>query len=194
MQFLSEVPQQGPAAYTPQPVRLAWAARVNDQFAKRVVEMCDHFGWSLDHAGYLMACIAFESGRTFSPSVRNTAGSGATGLIQFMPTTARGLGTTTDDLAGMTAIRQLDYVQDYFTPYYCRIFTLSDMYMAILLPKYVGEPRGSILFSGGIAYRQNAGLDVNDDGRVTKDEASTKVQAMLIEGQRAENSRLILPD
>lgn len=193
MQFLSEVPQQGPATYTPQPVRLAWGAHVNDDFVERVIEMCDDFKWSLDNAGYLMACMAFESGRTFSPSIRNAAGSGATGLIQFMPATARGLGTTTEQLANMTPIRQLDYVQDYFTPYYRRIFTLSDMYMAILLPKYVGEPGGSVLFSSGIAYRQNSGLDSNKDGRITKDEASAKVQALLIEGQRAENSRLILP-
>jgi soluble lytic murein transglycosylase-like protein len=37
-----------------------------------------------------MACMAWESGRSFRPDVKNMAGSGATGLIQFMPTTAAG--------------------------------------------------------------------------------------------------------
>ena len=43
---------------------------------------------------FLLACMAFESGMSFCSSIRNAA-SGATGLIQFMPSTARGLGTTT---------------------------------------------------------------------------------------------------
>ncbi|SHK53424.1 transglycosylase SLT domain-containing protein [Halomonas caseinilytica] len=188
MQWLDHV-----AAIPHGAIRLAWAAHVDDAFAERVIEMCEDFGWSMDQAGHVMACIAFESGRTFSPEIQNAAGSGATGLIQFMPATARGLGTTTDELAGMTPTRQLDYVQDYFQPYHRRIRTLPDMYMAILLPKYVGEPGGSVLFSGGIAYRQNAGLDANSDGKITKDEASAKVQNMLVEGQRPANSRLIAP-
>ena len=41
---------------------------------------------------FLMACIAFESGRSFRADKRNLAGSGATGLIQFMPSTARSMG------------------------------------------------------------------------------------------------------
>ena len=40
---------------------------------------------------FLMAVMSFESGATFSPSVPNKAGSGAVGLIQFMPATARDL-------------------------------------------------------------------------------------------------------
>ena len=35
----------------------------------------------------LMAVMSFETGGTFSPSIPNAAGSGATGLIQFMPST-----------------------------------------------------------------------------------------------------------
>jgi len=103
-------------------------------------------------------------------------------LIQFMPATARDLGTTTDVLAKMTAVQQLDYVEKYFRPYYKRINSLSDMYMAILLPKYVGQPDDAVLFSGGTAYRQNAGLDANKDGKITKAEASAKVRAKWEKG------------
>ena len=38
-----------------------------------------------------MAVMSFETGGTFDPGIRNAAGSGATGLIQFMPSTAAGL-------------------------------------------------------------------------------------------------------
>ena len=57
------------------------------------------------------------------------------------------------------------------------------MYMAILLPKYVGQPDDAVLFSGGVAYRQNAGLDTNRDGQVTKAEAAGKVAAKYNKGQ-----------
>jgi hypothetical protein len=57
-----------------------------------------------------MAAMAFETGETFSPSIKNKA-SGATGLIQFMRSTAKGSGTTTAALAEMTAVDQLDFVE-----------------------------------------------------------------------------------
>jgi hypothetical protein len=165
--------------------QLAWGAKVSPEFRKKLKSICDGFGWFDLHANWLMACIAFESGETFSPSIKNMAGSGATGLIQFMPTTARGLGTSTADLAAMTAEEQLDYVRRYFKPYSLKIGSLSDMYMAILLPKYVGRSDDAILFTRGtIAYRQNAGLDSNSDGTITKGEASRKVLEKLIKGNK----------
>lgn len=163
---------------------MAWGAKVSPEFRARVEKLCREYRWNDDNKSFLMSCMAFESGETFSPSVKNAAGSGATGLIQFMPSTALSLGTTVAKLAEMTAVEQLDYVQLYFKPYHKRIHTLSDMYMAILLPKYVGQPETSVLFSGGVAYRQNAGLDSNKDGRITKAEATAKVHAKYLKGLR----------
>jgi len=162
---------------------LAWGQKVSQDFRDAVIQIAKDFEWTQDHASWLMSCIAFESGETFSPSVKNAAGSGATGLIQFMPATARSLGTTTDALAGMDSVEQLAYVQQYFEPYAKRIHTLTDMYMAILLPKYVGQPDHAVLFSGGIAYRQNSGLDTDKDGKITKAEAAGKIVAKFIKGQ-----------
>lgn len=162
--------------------RLAWGDYVSEEFCNKVLEICKNFGWSEMHASWLMACMAFESGETFRSNIKNAAGSGATGLIQFMPSTARGLGTTTDELAKMPEVVQLDFVELYFKPYAKRIASLSDMYMAILMPKYIGKADNAILFSGGIAYRQNSGLDANRDGVVTKLEASAKVYQKLVKG------------
>ena len=106
---------------------LAWGAKVPPEFRWRVVEICKGFKWQDSQASDLMACMAFESGETFSPSIKNAAGSGATGLIQFMPSTAVGLDTTTAQLAQMTATEQLEYVRRYFKPYAQRIQTLPDM-------------------------------------------------------------------
>jgi hypothetical protein len=126
--------------------------------------------------------MAFESAETFSPDVRNRV-SGATGLIQFMPSTATRLGTSTDELARMTAEEQLDYVAKYFEPYSGRIGTVEDLYMAILWPSAIGRPNDFVLFkSPSIAYAQNAGLDQDKDGAVTKTDAAGPVIAKLKKG------------
>ena len=167
--------------------KLAWGSKVDANFRAKILTICEEFNWSPLHANWLMACMAFESAETFSPTIKNAAGSGAIGLIQFMPATARGLGTTTERLAQLSALDQLNYVRDYFRPYARYIKNLSDMYMAILMPKYVGLPDSSILFNTPtIAYRQNSGLDWDKDGTITKGEAAALVKAKLDKGMRAE--------
>ncbi|MBU0457713.1 MAG: lytic transglycosylase domain-containing protein [Nanoarchaeota archaeon] len=128
---------------------------------------------------YLLAVIYFETGGTFSPSQKNAAGSGATGLIQFMPNTAIALGTTTEELAKMSQVEQMDYVKKYFqTVGAGRLSSLSDVYMAVLYPKAIGESEDYVLFkSPTTAYKQNKGLDTDKDGQITKQEASSKVLA-----------------
>lgn len=169
-------------------MKLAWGSKVSPEFRNRVLQMCTTFNWSSEHPSWVMACIAFETASTFSPSIRNAAGSGAVGLIQFMPDTAEELGTTTDALAAMTAVQQLDYVEKYFKPYASKITSLNDMYMAILFPRAVGKPDDYILFSeGGASYRQNAGLDTDKDSKITKAEAASRVQAQLVIGLKPGN-------
>lgn len=119
---------------------IAWGAKVSTPFKTRVREIAGNLGISPD---FLMSCMAFETGETFSPSIENAAGSGATGLIQFMPRTARGLGTTTEELAKMTAVKQLDYVERYFLPYRGRLSTLEDIYGDPLSGGDRHGPRGS---------------------------------------------------
>jgi hypothetical protein len=139
-----------------------------------------------------MSCIAWESGRSFRADVKNMAGSGATGLIQFMPGVATSLGTSVQDLEEMTPEQQLSWVERYFRPFTGKLHGISDLYMAILWPKAVGKPDTYVLFDSSdmehpARYRQNAGLDINHDGHVTKAEASAKVQGMRAEGMRPLN-------
>lgn len=134
-----------------------------------------------------MACMAFESAYSFDPAKRNP-GSSATGLIQFMAATAKSLGTTTDALAAMTAVEQLDYVRTYFKPYAGRMRSLSDVYMAILWPAAIGKPNDWPLFTApSSAYAANKGLDFDGDGRVTKAEAAAAVRAALDRGLQPGN-------
>lgn len=163
---------------------IAWGASVSPVFRDRVWWIADTLGFDPD---WLMACMAWESAETFSASIKNAAGSGATGLIQFMPSTAVSLGTTTAKLAKMTPEDQLNYVYKYFKPYKGRIKNLGDMYMAILWPAGVGKPDNYVLWDKGsrpTTYRQNAGLDLNKDGKITRAECLKKIQEKLKKGQK----------
>lgn len=161
---------------------VAWSTHAGSGFTRAVLSMCALLGWPSDFASWVMACIAFESAESFSASVRNQAGSGAVGLIQFMPATAKGLRTSPEDLEDMSPVAQLVYVQRYFDPYKDRIRSLADMYMAILMPHYIGAPGDAVIFAGGAPYRQNSGLDANSDGKITVDEAVDRVRQKLARG------------
>lgn len=138
---------------------------------------------------FMLSVMDFETGGSFDPGQRNAAGSSATGLIQFMASTATALGTSTSELAGMTRVQQLEYVDKYlaqFKPAFDKIrarggqVTLDDLYMSVLFPAAIGKSPDYALFKAGTkAYRQNAGLDSDRDGRVTKQEAATKVNQRL---------------
>ena len=173
---------------------LAWGQKVDNEFAYTVMRYVSQLGWEPDMANDLMSCMAFETGETFSPTIRNAAGSGAIGLIQFMPSTAVGLGTTTEQLSKMTAVAQLYYVWKYFRPYAGKIRNIDDMYMAILMPRYIDAPPDKKIFiSNTIAYRQNAGLDNNKDGYITKSEITLKLRTKLSKGMTLRFCRRI-PD
>lgn len=169
---------------------IAWGRKVSQVFRDRVRLMADQLGMPQDGSSWLMSCMAWESARTFSASVRNAAGSGATGLIQFMPDTARDLGTTNTLLSAMTAEQQLEYVAKYFKPYAGKLQLLSDCYMVILWPAAVGKPDATILWNKGTrptTYKQNAGLDGDHNGEITKAEAASRVHDLYVEGLRPAN-------
>ena len=120
---------------------------------------------------WLMGVMNSETGGSFRADQKNYAGSGATGLIQFMPSTARQLGTSTTALAQMDEVEQLDWVDKYidYTLKHVvkreRIRDYDDLYLMVFYPAAVGKP-DNWLFPGFI-YRQNAGVDVDQDGRIT---------------------------
>jgi hypothetical protein len=160
---------------------LVFGTLVSKEFKERVCEICSELEIEPD---YLMAAMAFESGESFSASKKNAAGSGAVGLIQFMPDTAASLGTTSEKLSKMTNVEQLDYVLKYFQPLKGKLKTLEDVYMAILYPTAVGKSNDHVLFESGTKkYSQNSGLDANKDGKITKGEAAACVKQKLISGE-----------
>ena len=124
----------------------------------------------------LLTAISFETVGTFRPDIKNP-GSTATGLIQFLESTAKGLGTSTSALAKMSRVEQMEYVEKYLRPFKGRMKNLGDVYMAIHWPAGVGKDDSYVMYrKGSNNYVANKNLDVNGDGTVTRGESLQRVR------------------
>ena len=135
-------------------------------------------------ANDLIGLMQSESG--VNPQARNPNG-GATGLIQFMPNTARGIGTTTDALYGMNRAQQMVWVDRYFQANRLpRGATAGNLYASVFLPAYTSRPPNFVVARdggpndaganrSGSWYAANRGLDLNRDGAITIAELGERV-------------------
>jgi len=139
--------------------------RVSPAFAEKVRQISARLGIDPNHLMGVMWC---ES--RFDPAARNPV-AGATGLIQFMPATAAGLGTDCEALRAMDAVRQLDYVELFFRPYASRCRTFADLYLACFFPAAIGKSDDFVLrtrkLSAEVIARQNPVFDTDRDGTIT---------------------------
>lgn len=159
-------------------------ANVTDDFIKAVEKMAERLESKPE---YFLAAMSFETGGTFSPAIQN--GIGATGLIQFLKPTAKGLGTTTDELKKMSAVKQLEFVEKYFAGFKGKVGNVIAVYTAILSgsPK---KPEDVLFKAGTAAYKMNP-LDWNKDGKITAAEATTIVGARLFGGVKIVQQKLL---
>ena len=120
-----------------------------------------------------MFVMYFETAKTFRSDKINPV-SGATGLIQFMPSTARALGTTTQVLKQMSNVDQLFYVRKYLLPYKGKMKSWIDVYLAVFYPAAIGKP--NYIITPDIVARQNPVFDLNRDLDITVDEIRTALK------------------
>lgn len=100
---------------------------------------------------WLANVIQYES--RWNPQAIN-GGTGASGLIQFMPSTARGLGTTVEAIRRMTAGQQMQYVAAYFRRFRGKLRSQEDVFMAVFYPAAVGKG-ASYSFPARVARANN---------------------------------------
>jgi hypothetical protein len=105
--------------------------------------------------------------------------SNATGLIQFMPATARQLGTTTDQLLQMSNVEQLDFVLKYLYPYKDKIKSFCDLYLTIFFPLAIGKGADFVLktkkLPATLIAKQNRGYDLNGNFEITVSEVEKAI-------------------
>ena len=103
-------------------------------FADKIVSVANDL--DIDPS-WLANVIRSES--NFSPSIQNSS-TNATGLIQFMPKTARGLGTSVEALKNMSANQQMNWVKKYLMPYKGKMNSQNDVVLAVFYPVALGKP------------------------------------------------------
>jgi hypothetical protein len=146
-------------------------------FLAKVTEISAKLGILPD---WLMIVMKMESG--INPQAYNANG-GATGLIQFMPSTAAGLGTSTGALIAMDNVTQLDYVYKYFKPYTGRLHSVTDLYMVTFFPVALGKSDDYVLetssLSAGLIARANPIFDLNKDQKITVGEFKQSILSRM---------------
>jgi hypothetical protein len=124
------------------------------------------------HPAWLLNVLACES--LFDPKVRNPLpGQTASGLPQFIESTARGLGTTTAAVRRMSPVEQLRLFEKYLTPFRGRLNSLADVYTAVFRGTAIEGGDTVVVVDSGKErriYALNRSLDINEDGWITKGE------------------------
>lgn len=115
----------------------------------KLKELGDKWGIPFE---WLCNLINHESAGTFNPAIKNSIG--ATGLIQFLGSTAEGLGTTTSTLSSLSFQGQLEWVDKYLNSWKSTWksrklltnnkandnFQQPDLFMTIFYPAAIGKP------------------------------------------------------
>lgn len=147
------------------------------EFIKKVNTICAKL---IINPEWLMIVMYAES--RLNPAALNPNG-GASGLIQFMPATAQGLGTTTTALRAMSNVQQLDWVYKYFAPYAGRIKNVYDLYLVTFFPVALGKPDSYVMqttrLSAKVIAKANPGIDLNKDLQITVGEFKQYVDKYL---------------
>jgi hypothetical protein len=95
--------------------------------------------------------------------------SGATGLIQFLPSIAKGLGTSTEELSKMSASEQLPYVVKYLQGHGITSDSPPEDYvMAVAAPAFIGKSADTVVYpKGSPAWRDNEAWRPPGGGDIT---------------------------
>ena len=97
------------------------------------------------------------------------------------------MGTTTEELANMTALEQLDYVEKYLYDYKGRMNSVLDVYIAVFSPtEGLNKPDNFPLYtstSHPLEYEGNyQAFDTNLDGIITIGEIRTRIERRYTDG------------
>lgn len=165
------------------PIKSRSPLATDPEFLAKVKEVADKLSVDPHH---LLKIMQYESG--LDPSRPNQQAKrehriGAIGLIQFMPKTAAALGTTTEKLAAMSGVEQMDYVLAYYKMVQLKPnSTVADMYLKTFMPASTNMPSNTVLGRKGVhqlipgtkdqytdkVYHGNSGFDKQGKGYFTK--------------------------
>lgn len=142
--------------------------RYGSAFLVKVIEVSNYLKIPSD---WLMAVMFKESG--INAKAYNANG-GASGLIQFMPSTMAQWNITGEQMRRLSGVDQLEYVKKYFSSYKGKILSYGDLYLITFFPIAIGKPDDYVLqtkkLSAELIAKANKVIDLNKDLKITKKE------------------------
>ena len=132
-----------------------------EAFKAKLIDICQTLRIN---PNWLLLVMIKES--DLDPKKRNPRSS-ASGLIQFMDSTARDLGTSINAIRNMSGLEQLNYVFKYYKSYAGKMTCVEDVYLVTFMPGYFGSRNDDSKNMGGsrIAALNNI-IDLNNDGQI----------------------------
>jgi hypothetical protein len=145
----------------------------------------------------LATIISLESG--FDPQAQNK-NTKATGIIQFIPSTAKVLGTTVEALSGMSFQQQLPFAVKFYARSKCAGLGVGRLYLCTFCPAVMDEPDEFVIAREGVeekgpcgtqskVYAQNRGLDATKDGVLTVGDVQATIEGRLAAASEKERIR-----
>lgn len=152
--------------------RETMADRFSLENREKITQICQKHGIFKEE--YLYEVIYWESrGDT---RARNKF-SHATGIIGWLPSTAKQLGTSVEEIFEMSMDQQLDLLDKYFSiGGRCKQYkTCSTLYLAIFYPAAIGKPKDYVLGDTTTIHKRkvlkgNKKFDINNDDVITVSE------------------------
>ncbi len=145
-----------------------------DEFEKKVRQVSDRLSIPPE---WLMAVIHAES--QFDGSMTNGKASGSTGLIQWLPETAKQLNTTIAKIRNMNHVEQLELIEEYLQRQLLlgrKFDSLTDVYLSILFP-YANSLQETILYTQpSIAYNMHMHLDIDKNDTINVQDIDQHLQ------------------
>jgi len=136
----------------------------------RIEEIANRFNLKSE---WLLKVFLKEANLNTKAKNRHT---GAVGLIQFTPATAKYLGTTVTKLYNMSFMEQLDYVEKYLEKLSKgkKIRSYEDLYLLVFYPRALSRHEDFVIGKyNSILFKQNKGMDINKDKIITVKDFNT---------------------
>lgn len=135
----------------------------SDGDIRRLVQISDAAG--VNPADILLVHISETGG---NPQAKNPGG--AVGILQWIPSTAKALGTTAEEIGNMGVSEQLDILERHAQKYWKGrgIRNAADIYL-------LNATGGRVAHAGEAAYEGNKVWDVNKDGTLDKSDLATQL-------------------
>jgi peptidoglycan hydrolase-like protein with peptidoglycan-binding domain len=135
------------------------------EFVKKTTEIANKLQTKPE---YLLFVMWKES--KYKPTAVNKK-TNATGLIQFIPSTAEGLKTSVSQIYNMSGVEQLDYVYEFYKNATGKLNSLEDLYLYTFFPIALGKPDDWVLHaknqSAPYIASLNKVVDLDGSGEIT---------------------------